>query len=153
MSLFRASLLDAVLPIPEGVSVHDRWIAMIADKHGGIAATDVSVIQYRIHGANAVGGVPDKSMRKTLEERIRWVETLLTHRERLKLTEAEILFANELIDLSRTRLQKPLVLSKLPWIIRHHRKLFLKDSPIKTLKRELFSAVGLSLAHKLFGKD
>lgn len=153
MSLFRASLLDAVLPIPEGVSVHDRWIAMIADKNGGIAATDVSVIQYRIHGANAVGGVPDKSMRKTLEERIRWVETLLTHRERLKLTEAEILFANELIDLSRTRLQKPLVLSKLPWIIRHHRKLFLKDSPIKTLKRELFSAVGLPLAHKIFGKD
>lgn len=153
MSLFRASLLDAVLPIPEGVTVHDRWIAIIADKNGGIATTDIPVIQYRIHGANAVGGVPDQSMRKTIEERISWVETLLTHKERLKLTEPEIHFARELMDLSRARLQKSFVPTKLPWIIRHRNKLFLKGSSIKTLKRVLFSAVGLSLAQKLFGKD
>ncbi len=153
MSLFKASLLDAVLPIPEGVTVHDRWIAIIADKKGGIAATDTPVIQYRIHGGNAVGGVADQSMRQTIEERISWIETLLSNKKRLSLTEAEILFANELTELSRARLQKSLVLSKLPWLFRHRKELFLKDSPFKTMKRVLFSAIGLPLAHKLFGKD
>lgn len=153
MSLFKASLLDAVLPIPEGVTVHDRWIAIIADKKGGIAATDTPVIQYRIHGGNAVGGVADQSMRKTIEERISWIKTLLSHKKQLGLSETEILFANELTELSRARLQKSLVLSKLPWLFRHRKELFLKDSPFKTMKRVLFSAIGLPLAHKLFGKD
>lgn len=153
MSLFKASLLDAVLPIPEGVTVHDRWIAIIADKKGGIAATDTPVIQYRIHGGNAVGGVADQSMRKTIEERISWIKTLLSHKKQLGLNETEILFANELTELSRARLQKSLVLSKLPWLFRHRKELFLKDSPFKTMKRVLFSAIGLPLAHKLFGKD
>ena len=153
MSLFEASLLDAVLPIPEGVTVHDRWIAIIADKNDGIATTDMPVIQYRIHGGNAVGGVASQSMRKTIEERISWIETLLAHKERLGLTETEILFAKELSELSRARLQKSLMPSKLPWIFKHRKELFLKDSPFKTMKRVLFSAIGYPLARKLFGKS
>ena len=129
------------------------WIAIIADKNGGIAATDTPVIQYRIHGENAVGGVPDQSMRKTIEERISWVETLLAHKERLGLTKSEIRFAKELVSLSRIRLHHSLALSKLPWIIQYRNELFLKDTPFRTLKRVLFSAVGLPLACKLFGKD
>ena len=153
VSLFRASLLKSILPIPEGVTVHDRWIAILADKNEGTAAIDVPVIRYRIHGQNAVGGVAEQSMRKTIEERIRWIDTLLSHRERLKLTSQEIQFADELRSLSSLRLQKSLVLSRLPWIARHRKELFLKDSSLRTLKRILFSAVGLPLARKLFGKD
>lgn len=152
LSLFRASLLSAILPIPEGVTVHDRWIAIIADRNGGIAAIDTPVVQYRIHGENAVGGVADQSMRKTLEERIRWTNTLLAHKERLALTKSEIRFANELKALSRIRLRSPLALAKLLWIIQNRKEIFLKDTPFKTFKRILFSAIGLPLAREYFGK-
>lgn len=152
-SIFKASLLSSVLPIPEGVTVHDRWIAIIAEKNDGIATIDMPVIQYRIHGENAVGGATEKSMRKTIEERIRWVGTLLVHKERIRLTDEETRFAVELKAQAEERLHKKIMLSKLLWNFAHRKELFLKDSPVRTFKRVLFSVIGLPLASRLFGKN
>ena len=153
MSLFRASLLKKILPIPEGVTVHDRWIAMIAGKNGGIVAIDTPVIQYRIHGSNAIGGAPTPPMSKTLETQIQWTKTILDSAQRLSLTKKEFRFANDLLQLTTARLNRSFIPFQLPWIARHHQELFLKDTAIATLKRILFTAVGLPLAKKIWKKN
>lgn len=153
LSLFSASLLDAILPIPEGVTVHDRWIAMLADKHNGVAAIDTPVVQYRIHGNNAVGGVAAPSMSKTLETQIQWTQTILDNAKRLDLTEKEIRFAKNLLSLTKARLTHGFTPFRLLWIAKHRHKLFLKDSAAVTLKRILFTAVGLPLARKIWKKS
>ena len=153
LSLFSASLLDAILPIPEGVTVHDRWIAMLADKHNGVAAIDTPVVQYRIHGNNAVGGVAAPSMSKTLETQIQWSQTILDNAKRLDLTEKEIRFAKNLLSLTKARLTHGFTPFRLLWIAKHRHELFLKDSAAVTLKRILFTAVGLPLARKIWKKS
>ena len=153
LSLFRAALLKTILPIPEGVTVHDRWIAMIADRQGGIAAIDTPIVQYRIHGNNAVGGVAAPSMSKTLDTQIQWIQTILDNDEKLKLVPREIRFAQELLSLAKARLSHAFLPIHLPWIARHRGELFLKDSAAVTLKRILFTAVGLPLARKIWKKS
>lgn len=153
LSLFRANLLKTILPIPEGVTVHDRWIAMVADKNGGVLAIDAPVVQYRIHGENAVGGASPISMSKTLAAQVLWTETILQHRERLRLTPAETQFAEKFLELNRNRLEKKFLPGWLPWIISHRMQLFLNAPATVTLKRILFSIVGLSLAQRIFKKS
>lgn len=153
LSLFRASLLPRILPIPEGVTVHDRWIAMIADKYGKTYALDTPVAQYRIHGENAVGGAEGPCMSRTLELQVQWITTLLEHRERLALDKDEIAFADDLLELTRARLTKKWLGPSLPWIFRHRNELFLKDSAPATLKRILFTSIGLPLARKIWNKE
>lgn len=153
LSLFRASLLKTILPIPEGVTVHDRWIAMIADRQGGIVAIDTPVVQYRIHGNNAVGGVAAPSMSKTLETQIQWIQTILDNAGKLLLTKKEIRFAKKLLGLTKARLSRAISPLRLLWIVKHHKQLFLKDSAAVTMKRILFTAVGLPLARKIWKKS
>ncbi len=153
LSLFRASLLKTILPIPEGVTVHDRWIAMIADRQGGIAAIDAPVVQYRIHSNNAVGGVAAPSMSKTLETQIQWIQTILDNVGKLSLTKKEIRFAKKLLGLAKARLSRAVLPLRLLWIAKHRNELFLKDSTAVTLKRILFTAIGLPLARKIWKKS
>lgn len=153
LCLFKAALLNKIMPIPQGVTVHDRWIAMLAQKNGGVLPISDTVVQYRIHGENAVGGAATPPMSKTLEAQIRWAETLLENAGRLNLTEKEIDFGRHLTKLSRKRLESGLAASELPWIFKNRRNLFLQGSHLQTLKRVLFTAVGLPLARKLWGKN
>ena len=153
LSLFRAALLKTILPIPEGVTVHDRWIAMIADRQGGIAAIDTPVVQYRIHGNNAVGGVAAPSMSKTLETQIQWIQTILDNAGKLLLSKKEIRFAQKLLGLAKARLTRAISPLRLLWIAKHRNELFLKDSAAVTMKRILFTAVGLPLARKIWKKS
>ncbi|MCF0223188.1 MAG: glycosyltransferase [Fibrobacter sp.] len=153
LSLFRGELLEKILPIPEGVTVHDRWIAMIALKNGGVKALDQVVAKYRIHGNNAVGGVATPSMSETLTTAITWNETLLENSRRLELTPAETAFAKRHLAWTRRKLDHPTALRNLPWVFTHRDDLFLKTSAMKRLKQIIFSGFGLTLARKLFGKS
>jgi len=153
ISLFKAELLQDILPIPEGVTVHDRWIAMMAVKNGGIKAIDQVVAKYRIHGNNAVGGVATPCMSKTLATAISWNETILDNASRLKLTDAEISFAKKHLAWTKRKMNCATALRDLPWVIANRDNLFLKTSPATRLKQVLFSAFGLPLAKKLFGKS
>lgn len=153
LSLFRANLLPQILPIPDTVTVHDRWIAMIALKNAGVKAIPQVVVQYRIHGNNAVGGAKSVAMSKTLDIQQKWIELILANRQRLQLNDDEQKFAEKLLELSRRRTQRSLVVSFLPWIFANRKFLFLKSNIAKTLARTLFSVVGLPLAKKYFGKN
>ena len=55
-SLLRKSLLDAALPIPDGV-LHDHWLAFVAAGTGcGLRRVDEVLSFYRLHGGNQVLG-------------------------------------------------------------------------------------------------
>ncbi|SVB34399.1 uncharacterized protein METZ01_LOCUS187253, partial [marine metagenome] len=56
-SLFRASLLDLILPFPEriGDAYHDHWIALVAFLGGDIKYVDEPLYDYRQHGENIIG--------------------------------------------------------------------------------------------------
>lgn len=153
LSMFKAKLLDTILPIPEGVTVHDRWIAMIADKNDGIKAIPERVVQYRIHGENAVGLKDDLSMSKTLKAQELWITTILENLTLLKLTDSEISFAQRLLSITKQRLNKAILLDEFLWVFSNREYLFLRAPFLKTLKRILFTVIGLPLAKKLWGKD
>lgn len=61
-SLFRASLLDAVLPFPPrlGGAYHDHWIALNALVRGGIRYVDRPLHAYVQHGGNVIGHKHDR---------------------------------------------------------------------------------------------
>lgn len=50
--LFRKSLVQNVLPIPENVKFHDYWLALVASMNDGVAYVDERVLYYRQHGTN-----------------------------------------------------------------------------------------------------
>lgn len=47
---FNAALIDAALPIPESVYMHDQWIGIIGDRLGENVFIKDSLIKYRRHG-------------------------------------------------------------------------------------------------------
>ncbi len=75
-SIFRRSLLERALPIPEGAN-YDWWLAFVAAQSGGIAYVDEPLVRFRQHEANASGfagqlkrGAPrSASERNSLEAR------------------------------------------------------------------------------------
>lgn len=153
LSLFKAKLLDKVLPIPEGVTVHDRWVAMIAERNGGIKAIDDIVVQYRLHDTNAVGGKPVPPMSKTLQIQTIWLKMILENTERLSLSPAEIRFTAHLLSLTQKRQSKGFLPRELPWIFTHRNILFDKVAPSAMLKKVLFTTIGLPLAKKIWKKS
>lgn len=50
--MFRKSLVEKVLPIPEGM-MYDWWIAVIATCYGTIASVDKYLVYHRIHSDNS----------------------------------------------------------------------------------------------------
>jgi glycosyltransferase involved in cell wall biosynthesis len=153
LSLFRASLLPLVLPLSENVTVHDRWIAMYAQKNGGIKAIPKIVAQYRIHGNNAVGGARQPPMSETLATQQKWIEEILCHRHDMHLNHNETRFAEKLLEITLRRQVEGFIPTVIPWVFANRNFLFLKDSAFKTLRRVLFTAIGLPLAKRFFGKD
>jgi len=54
-SMFRRELLDRALPFPEGLPVHDWWLALVAEKTTGITYVPETLTRYRQHGGNLFG--------------------------------------------------------------------------------------------------
>lgn len=50
---FRKELLNYALPIPANAPMHDMWLGLIAESHGGVAFLPDTLILYRRHGDNA----------------------------------------------------------------------------------------------------
>lgn len=54
-TLFRSELLKTALPIPEGETFHDWWLAIVASRRKGIAFVNEPLVRYRQHGLNSAG--------------------------------------------------------------------------------------------------
>ncbi len=50
--MFRKSLIQKAIPIPENVKFHDYWLALIASVNDGVTYVNECVLYYRQHGTN-----------------------------------------------------------------------------------------------------
>ncbi|QES89309.1 glycosyltransferase family 2 protein [Rhizosphaericola mali] len=50
---FRRDMLQYILPIPNNVTMHDMWIALICHLNGNVILVDSELLQYRRHDNNA----------------------------------------------------------------------------------------------------
>jgi len=64
--MFRRELLASALPLGEHW-VHDEWLATIAASLGGLDLIDDQLVDYRVHGANAIG-VAQPTLRNRLRQ-------------------------------------------------------------------------------------
>lgn len=60
----RRDLLEKVLPIPQGIFMHDAWIGLLAFMNRSYQVIDEELIYYRIHGDNVSRGVSNSIMFK-----------------------------------------------------------------------------------------
>ncbi len=49
---FRKELLPHILPFPEKLPMHDQWIGLQAQRHGGVVLIREPLLDYRRHGGN-----------------------------------------------------------------------------------------------------
>lgn len=154
LSLFKADLLDDLLPIPKGVSVHDRWLAIFAEKRKGVKAISDLVVQYRLHEENAVGLKKNSSMAHSILVNINWLKMLIDEANRIPLTKDEVTFATALLDLQMLREKQMLVPSYLLWVWGNRNILFFNSNSLKEkIKKTLFSVVGLPFARQFLRKS
>ncbi len=154
LSLFPASLLAQILPIPTGIDVHDSWIALIAARYRGIRTVPDKVILYRLHGGNAVGLGKADSFSCTLKKQEAWFIALTGSKERLKLTADESLFIRHYLKFIKARESSPVIPLFFPWLCRQRKILF--PAPIASTdrwKKIFFSMIGFPFAKLFFGKS
>ena len=154
LSLFPASLLAQILPIPTGIDVHDSWIALIAARHRGIRTVPDKVIFYRLHEGNAIGLGKADSFSCTLKKQEAWFLALTGNKERLKLTADESLFIRHYLKFIKARESSPVIPLFFPWLYRQRKILF--PAPIASTDRWrklLFSMIGIPFAKFFFGKS
>ncbi len=154
ISLFRASLLAEILPIPQGVRVHDHWIALLALQHKGIFAIPDSVIRHRIHNCNAVGLKSCVTFSQTLRESEEWLSMLLEKADTLHFTVEQKNFTNKLLNLARKRKTSFWLPCSFFWFYRNRKFLFPECKRFgEFMPKILFSTLGLPAAKLLFGKE
>lgn len=151
LSLFRASLLEKALPIPEAVGVHDAWIGILAAKKGGIATIDTPVIQYRLHDSNAVGLGNRYTFDETCRRQTAWAALICEKAGQLGLTPDEERFAQALHRYWKKRAKFPILPCSLAFLACN--RAFLFPERDGRLKKVLFSMLGGPAVHLLFGKD
>ena len=76
-STFRASLLEAVLPMPEQAAYPDWWVAICAAAVSEIALVDGPANLYRFHGANMGLGAGREDNSRILGRELPWRQWML----------------------------------------------------------------------------
>ncbi|MBO7500747.1 MAG: glycosyltransferase [Fibrobacterales bacterium] len=150
LSLFRASLLDAALPFPEGVALHDWWLALCAAARAGAKAVPDAVARYRLHGNNAVGAGRNYPFRETIHRQRRWCRAVAEEGERIGLGAEDVAFARELLDYWTERGTRPLLWNRAPWLWRNRAFLFPRRE--RRAAKLLFSTLGAPAVRLLFGE-
>ncbi|WP_296091197.1 glycosyltransferase family 2 protein [uncultured Treponema sp.] len=64
--MFRRSLVQKAIPIPENVKFHDYWLALIASVNGGVVYVNKCILYYRQHGANVTENEKWKFLKKIM---------------------------------------------------------------------------------------
>ena len=153
MVAFKAGLLKTALPIPQDVPVHDQWITLCATAENGYRAIADKVIQYRIHGNNAIGE-GNKTWSEKLQTNLQWAKAVRGSDIFEKLSDESRRFLDKFIQFLEIRFSHAF-LSPLwfPWILKNARNIYPQvHSASKMIGRILFSFVGVSTAKKLFHK-
>jgi len=153
LSMFRASLLDVVLPIPEDVYVHDQWITLCAASRGGYGAVSDAVIQYRIHGNNAIGLGDKYTWSGKHQLNLNWARMLSGTKLFQTLDEGDRKFVEGYIGYMDARTRFGLIPHYFFWVFANRKALFPHIHDVFGMAaRLLFSIIGIPLAKKCFGK-
>ena len=153
MVAFKAALLRTVLPIPQGIPVHDQWITLCATAENGYAPIADKVIYYRIHESNAIGE-GNKTWSEKLQTNLQWAKAVRGSRIYEKLSNENRQFLDKFIQFLEMRFSHT-ILSPLwfAWILKNARNIYPQiTSAPQMIARILFSFVGVSTAKKFFNK-
>ena len=154
MVLFRASLLKDILPIPVAVPVHDQWITFCASARNGYASIKAPVIQYRIHGSNAIGLGHTHTWTGNLKLNLGWAKMLRETPHYQKLSATDQKFLNVYISYVESRLTKFILPGYLFWIIKNAKALYPHvSSKTAMLPRILYGIIGAKFAAKFMGRS
>ena len=154
MVLFRANLLKDVLPIPLEVPVHDQWITFCASARNGYTSIRTPVIQYRIHGSNAIGLGHSHTWTGNLKLNLRWAKMLRETPHYSKLSPIDQEFLNTYISYVENRLTKFVLPGYLFWIIKNSESLYPHiKSKFAMIPRILYGIVGAKSAAKFMGRS
>lgn len=153
LSMFRASLLDVVLPIPQDVYVHDQWITLCASSRNGYRAISEPVLQYRIHGDNAIGLGDKCTWSAKHQMNLNWARMLLKTQVFLNFSEADKEFVVDYVKYMESRLNKSLIPGFLPWVFANADSLYPHIHAFSgKLPRILYGMVGVPFAKRFLGK-
>ena len=153
MVAFKAGLLKTALPIPQNVPVHDQWITLCATAENDYRAIADKVIQYRIHGNNAIGE-GNKTWSEKLQTNLQWAKAVRGSEIFEKLPNESRRFLDKFILFLELRFSHAF-LSPLwfVWIVKNARHIYPQvHCASKMIARILFSFVGVSTAKKFFNK-
>ncbi len=76
---FRKEVMQSTLPFPEGLAMHDWWIALVAlKKNYKVTLLDKPLILWRRHGDNVTGG------KTSLIQKIKWRASIILSLARIK---------------------------------------------------------------------
>jgi hypothetical protein len=153
MVAFKAGLLKTALPIPQDVPVHDQWITLCATAENGYRAIADKVIQYRIHGNNAIGE-GNKTWSEKLQTNLQWAKAVRGSDVFEKLPDESRRFLDKFIQFLKLRFSHAF-LSPLwfVWIVCNARNIYPQVHSVpQMIARILFSFVGISTAKKFFKK-
>jgi hypothetical protein len=69
---FKRSVLDAALPFPANLPMHDWWIGLVGEMVGSVTFVNEPLLLYRRHGNNAspTSGKSANSLRKKVAMRV-----------------------------------------------------------------------------------
>lgn len=153
MTLFRANLLRQVLPIPPQIFVHDQWIAFCASAASGCRSIGSPVIQYRIHGENAIGLGHNHTWSGNLRLNLQWAKTIAGTPHFKKLSTSDRLFLTRYIRYVEDRLDKPLLPGHLIWVAQNAHSLFPHvKGKAGLIPRILYGIVGAPVITRISGK-
>ncbi len=104
-------ILGYLKELPEGIRVHDWWLALICSHFGEIVYLDEPTLRYRQHGANVIGGSSFwdyvqkrlgaiRDQRRALYDTYHQAEVFLSVFRR-EMTEEQILLAERFAGLGR----------------------------------------------------
>ena len=73
---FNSGIRDVILPIPNDIVMHDQWIGILSEKHGGSIFLDECLIKYRRHESN-VTQLHHNSLFKMLTDRLAFIKNYI----------------------------------------------------------------------------
>ena len=143
-------------PIPEQVPVHDQWItfcASLEDHDACVKSISEAVIQYRIHGQNAIGLGDTHTWTGNLKLNLQWATMILQTPHFNALSTSNQKFLKRYIAYTEDRLHKKFIPKYLMWVIMNVASLYPYVKNITGfIPRILHGIIGAPVITKFFGK-
>lgn len=129
-ALLKRDLLNVLLPFPVHIQFHDLWLALVAEKRGGIVFLNEPLMSHRLHEGNAIGmSAPKFERRVAAEIQYLFFQDLIDNSSRLLLSESEMAHIKQLLTFWQNRLKRHICLMNLPIALKYYKWLYHNNRP------------------------